>query len=208
LRKTFNDTKLACRQMERRASFEEEIMVQFDQAVKESVPGNDFVKPLMIAAGALILGHIFGKKDEVPPASVPAPGAREGIAPGAQTGSTGGGIMGSLGSLGGMLNNLANSQLGGAAAGATAGTLVTGGLDNLLKQFRKTGQGPAAESWIGTGQNHPVTAEQINAAIGHGKIAEIAQAAGISTEQMSQLLAQSLPKLIDKLTPGGQIKQG
>ena len=79
---------------------------------------------------------------------------------------------------------------------------------NLLKQFRNAGQGPAAESWVGTGQNHPVTAEQINAAIGHGKIAEIAQAAGISPEQMSQLLAQALPNLIDKLTPGGHIKQG
>jgi uncharacterized protein YidB (DUF937 family) len=179
-------------------SFEEEIMVQFDEAVKESVPGNDFVKPLMIAAGALILGHMFGKKDEVPPASVPAP------TPG-QTAPAGGGLMGSLG---GMLNNLANSQLGGAAAGAGAGTLVTGGLDKLLKQFRNAGQGPAAESWVGTGQNHPVTAEQINAAIGHGKIAEIAQAAGISPEQMSQLLAQALPNLIDKLTPGGHIKQG
>ena len=63
-------------------------------------------------------------------------------------------------------------------------------------------------SWVGTGQNHPITAEQINAAIGHGKIAEIAQAAGISPEEMSQLLAQALPNLIDKLTPGGHIKQG
>ncbi len=171
-------------------------MVQFDEAVKESVPGNDFVKPLMIAAGALILGHMFGGKKETPPASVPAPGA--------ETPSAGGGL---LGSLGGMLNNLANSQLGGAAAGATAGSVVTGGLDSLLKQFRNAGQGPAAESWVSTGQNQPVSAEQINAAIGHGKIAEIAQAAGMSPEEMSQLLAQALPKLIDKLTPGGSIKQ-
>ena len=174
-------------------------MVQFDEAVKESVPGNDFVKPLMIAAGALILGHMFGGKKETPPASIPAPPT------GAQPGSAGGGL---LGSLGGMLNNLANSPLGGAAAGGTAGTLVTGGLDSLLKQFRNAGQGPAAESWVGTGQNHPVTAEQINAAIGHGKIAEIAQAAGISPEEMSQLLAQALPNLVDKLTPSGHIRQG
>ena len=101
---------------------------------KNSVPGNDFVKPLMIAAGSLILGHFFGGKKEAPPASAPAPGA--------QTDSAGGGL---LGSLGGMLNNLANSQLGGAAAGATAGSLVTGGLDSLLNQFRNAGQGPAAE---------------------------------------------------------------
>ena len=44
-----------------------------------------------------------------------------------------------------MLNNLANSPLGGAAAGGTAGTLVTGELDNLLKQFRNAGRGPAAK---------------------------------------------------------------
>ncbi len=107
-----------------------------------------------------------------------------------------------------MLNNLANSQLGGAAAGATAGSLVTGGLDNLLNQFARPVKARRPSPGSGQVENHPVTAEQINAAIGHGKIAEIAQAAGISPEQMSQLLAQALPNLIDKLTPGGHIKQG
>ena len=51
----------------------------------------------------------------------------------------------------------------------------------------------------------PITADQINSVIGQGKIAEIAQQAGIDPAQMSQLLAQALPHLIDRLTPGGQV---
>lgn len=176
-------------------------MSQLDDAVRESVPGNDFVKPLMIAAGALILGHIFGgKKEEPAPQIAPDPAQ--------QQASGGGGLGGLLGGLGGLLGGLANSQLGGAAAGAAAGTVVSGGLDSLLNQFRNAGHGSAADSWVGGGQNLPISAEQINSVIGHGKIADIAQQAGISPEQMSQLLAQALPNLIDKLTPGGRVQQG
>ena len=63
-------------------------MSSLEDAVNESVPGNDFVKPLMIAAGVLLLGHLFaGKKEEIPtdPSLPPAAG--------------GGGLLGSLGGL-------------------------------------------------------------------------------------------------------------
>jgi uncharacterized protein YidB (DUF937 family) len=178
-------------------------MGQYDDAGNQAVPGNDFVKPLMIAAGALILGHIFGgKKDSAAPAQQQLPPES------AQAPDSGGGLGGLFGSLASSLGGLANSQLGGALSGAAAGTAVSGGLEALLNQFRQAGHTQAAESWVGTGDNHPISAEQINSVIGHGKIAEIAQQAGISPEQMSQLLAQALPSLIDKLTPGGHIKQG
>ncbi len=169
-----------------------------DDAVSEAnnaVPGGDFTKPLMIAAGALLLGHFFGGQSSAPAA--PAPEAP------AQPPTSGGG--GLLGQLGGMLGGLVNSQLGGALAGAAAGTAVSGGLDSLVNQFRNAGLGQQAESWVGNGPNHAITADQINSVIGQGKIAEIAQQAGIDPAQMSQLLAQALPHLIDKLTPGGQI---
>jgi len=178
-------------------------MGEFDDAVKESVPGNDFVKPLMIAAGALILGHIFGgkKEDAAPAPQLPPEGAQ-------QAAGGGGGLGGLFGNLASSLGGLANSPIGGALGGAAAGTAVSGGLDSLLNQFRQAGHGQAADSWVGTGQNAQISAEQINSVIGHGKIADIAQQAGISPEQMSQLLAQALPNLIDKLTPGGKIQQG
>jgi uncharacterized protein YidB (DUF937 family) len=178
---------------------EEETMGLLDDAVNEAnnaVPGGDFAKPLLIAAGALILGRMFGGsgKSEAAPAQAPDP---------AQQQASGGG--GLLGQLGGMLSSLVNSPLGGAAAGAAAGSAVSGGLDSLLNQFRNAGLGQQADSWVGTGQNMPISADQINSVIGQGKIGEIARQAGLDPAQMSQLLAQALPHIIDKLTPGGQL---
>ncbi len=168
----------------------------FDDAIHESVPGGDLVKPLAIAAGALILGHLFSGKREAAPPPAPDPSPAQP--------SSGGGFLGNAGNI---LGELANSPLGGALAGAASGTAVSGGLNSLLNEFRNAGHGPTADSWVGTGANAPITADQINQVIGHGKIAEIAQQAGISPDQMSQLLANALPKLIDKLTPGGQVPQ-
>jgi uncharacterized protein YidB (DUF937 family) len=196
----------------------------FDDAINESVPGGNLAKPLMIAAGALILGHFLGGKHEAAapapdPAAAPDPGAAPasggflGGALGNLAGSLGGGgasggIGGALGGIGGALSGLANSPIGGALAGAAAGTAVSGGLGSLLDQFRNAGHGAAADSWVSNGENHPITPDQINSAIGQGKIADIAAQAGISPEQMSQLLSQALPTLIHKLTPGGQLPQG
>jgi len=209
-------------------------MSNLEDAVNEAVPDNSYVKPLMIAAGALLLGHLFsGKKDEAPvdPANpaIPAQGgggfmdqissavsgalgggkpAQPGAAgaPGAQQG--GGGFLGGGGIVGGIMESLSNSPFGGIIAGAAAGTAVTGGLDMLLNQFRGAGNEQQVNSWVGTGENHPISPDQVNNALGQGKIAEIAAQAGISPEQMSQLLAQALPTLVDKLTPGGKLPQG
>jgi uncharacterized protein YidB (DUF937 family) len=158
-------------------------MSSLDDAVNEAVPGGNFAKPLLIAVGALILGRMFGGSKEEPPAQIPQ------SAP-PQQASGGGGLLG---------------QLGGLLAGAAGGAAVSGGLGSLLDQFKNSGLGQQAESWVGTGQNQPISAEQINAAIGHGKLAEIAQQAGLDPAQLSQLLAQALPTIVDKLTPGGQL---
>jgi uncharacterized protein YidB (DUF937 family) len=158
-------------------------MSSLDDAVNEAVPGGNFAKPLLIAVGALILGRMFGGSKEEPPAQIPQ------SAP-PQQASGGGGLLG---------------QLGGLLAGAAGGAAVSGGLGSLLEQFKNSGLGQQAESWVGTGQNQPISAEQINAAIGHGKLAEIAQQAGLDPAQLSQLLAQALPTIVDKLTPGGQL---
>jgi uncharacterized protein YidB (DUF937 family) len=207
----------------RKRLVEEDVMGFFDDAVNESVPGGDLAKPLMIAAGALLLGHLFGRRHDAPPADS---GADVAAAPASGGGFLGGGgIGGALGNLagplggsggaaaagggiGGMLGGLASSQIGGALAGAAAATAVGGGLDSLLQKFRDAGHGAAADSWVSDGANHPITPDQINSVLGQGKIAEIAQQAGVDPAQMSSLLAQALPTLISKLTPGGQIPQG
>ena len=192
----------------------------FDDAINESVPGGNLAKPLMIAAGALILGHFLGGKHEQAapapdPAAAPDPNAAPasgggflGGALGNLAGSLAGGAGGALGGIGGALSGLASSPIGGALAGAAAGTAVSGGLGSLLDQFRNAGHGAAADSWVSNGDNHPITPDQINSVIGQGKIADIAAQAGVSPEQMSSLLAQALPTLIHKLTPDGQLPQG
>jgi uncharacterized protein YidB (DUF937 family) len=159
------------------------MMSSLDDAVNEAVPGGNFAKPLLIAVGALILGRMFGGSKDEAPAPTPQPEPQ-------QQASGGGGLLG---------------QLGGLLAGAAGGAAVSGGLGSLLEQFRNSGLGQQADSWVGTGQNHQVTPEQINAVIGHGKLAEIAQQAGLDPAQLSQLLAQALPTIVDKLTPGGQL---
>jgi uncharacterized protein YidB (DUF937 family) len=163
------------------------MMSSLDDAVNEAVPGGNFAKPLLIAVGALILGRMFGGSKEEPPAQMPQ-SAPQPVPQ--QQASGGGGLLG---------------QLGGLLAGAAGGAAVSGGLGSLLEQFRNSGLGQQADSWVGTGQNHPLTPEQINAVIGHGKLAEIAQQAGLDPAQLSQLLAQALPTIVDKLTPGGQL---
>jgi uncharacterized protein YidB (DUF937 family) len=172
-------------------------MGQYDD--KQAVPGNDFAKPLLIAAGALLLGHLFGGKKDAGAQAPQLPPLEDLQKASGGAGAAGGGLA----SLGGIIGALAASL-----GGANAGTAVSTGLESLLNQFRQAGQGKAAESWVGTGENHPISPDQLNAAIGHGKIADIAREAGLSPEQLSQLLAQALPKLIDKLTPGGKIQQG
>ena len=80
-----------------------------------------------------------------------------------------------------------------------------GGLDSLVQQFKDKGLGDVIGSWIGTGQNAPISVDQLKSALGEGKIAEIANSLGISQGDAANQLATALPQLIDKLTPNGQV---
>ena len=177
-------------------------MGQFDDAVKESVPGGDLVKPLMIAAGALLFKHFFSSKKEEPAPVVPAPTQR-GQAP-TQGGGLFGGLADAFNSPGGAATA---GGLGGLLANAASSGALSNGLNSLVETFRKAGQGPVIDSWVGPGENAPIAPTQINQTFGNETIAEIAAKAGLTPEQMSQLLAQALPNLINKLTPEGKIPQ-
>jgi uncharacterized protein YidB (DUF937 family) len=84
----------------------------------------------------------------------------------------------------------------------------TGGLQGLIQTFTNKGLGDAVSSWIGTGENQPVSGEQIAGALGNDKIQEIAQKLGISGTEASSGLAALLPQIIDKLTPDGKVPEG
>lgn len=86
----------------------------------------------------------------------------------------------------------------------------SGGLSGLLEQLQRGGLGAEAASWVSTGDNLPVTGEQIGAALGGagGLLGQLAQQAGVSQGQAGDVLAQLLPQVINHLTPNGQAPQG
>lgn len=82
------------------------------------------------------------------------------------------------------------------------------GIGGLLSQFQENGMGDAVQSWLGSGSNLPISADQLTSVLGSDKIAEIAQQVGISTDDISGQLANMLPQAVDKLTPDGQVPDG
>ena len=83
-----------------------------------------------------------------------------------------------------------------------------GGLGGLLQQFKSAGLGAHADSWVGTGQNMPVSGDQISKVLGSGNLETMAQKLGINTQTAAAGLAALLPVLIDQLTPKGQVDHG
>lgn len=83
-----------------------------------------------------------------------------------------------------------------------------GGVAGLLQSFQQNGLGHLVQSWIGTGQNLPVSAAQIQSTLGAECTAKIAQATGLPQAEVESHLATLLPQLIDHMTPNGQVPQG
>ena len=80
-----------------------------------------------------------------------------------------------------------------------------GGLSGLVQQFHDKGLGGLVSSWVSTGQNLPISADQLQHVLGSEQVKELAAKAGISPDLASSHLSQLLPMLIDKLTPNGQL---
>ena len=83
-----------------------------------------------------------------------------------------------------------------------------GGLQGLIQSFQQGGLGEIVNSWVSTGQNLPISAEQIQSVLGGSSLDGIASQLGLSKEQASGSLASMLPQLIDSMTPNGQVPQG
>jgi uncharacterized protein YidB (DUF937 family) len=82
---------------------------------------------------------------------------------------------------------------------------LLGGLGGLVEKLQKGGLGNAINSWIGTGQNQPVSPGQLGSALGPDVIKMLAQRSGLSEEEITQQLSQILPGVVDKLTPHGRV---
>ncbi|MBZ9794152.1 YidB family protein [Mesorhizobium sp. ES1-4] len=84
---------------------------------------------------------------------------------------------------------------------------LLGGLGGLLDKLKNAGHGNVADSWVGTGQNQPINANELGNAIGPQVIREIAQRTGLDEQELLKQLSAALPGVVDKLTPNGQLPQ-
>jgi uncharacterized protein YidB (DUF937 family) len=84
----------------------------------------------------------------------------------------------------------------------------SGGISGLVQQFTAQGLGHVVNSWISTGQNLPISGEQLQGVLGSARVQAIAAKAGVSPEAAKTGLAQMLPQLVDHLTPNGEVPQG
>ena len=128
-----------------------------------------------------------------------------------------GGLMGGKGGSGGLddvLGGLLGGGRGGGGGGSSAmgallpvlaGLLASGGLSKILGSLKANGLGAQADSWVGTGANDRVTGSQVEQAIGKDQMAEIARQLGVPESQAAEAVAQALPEVVDKVSPGGKL---
>ncbi len=110
---------------------------------------------------------------------------------------------------------LAMAGSGGAQQGQHASALTAimayinspqvGGIAGLQNMFQQGGLGSIVSSWIGNGQNLPVSASQLQNVLHGGALQQAAQQAGMDPSQLTGMMSSLLPHLIDKLSPNGQV---
>ncbi len=100
-----------------------------------------------------------------------------------------------------------NNAPGGAAIVAVLSTLIAqnGGLQGLLNKFTQAGHGDTVASWIGTGENQPISPDALQHVIGPDQVNAIATKLGVDPAQASELVAKFLPHVVDQVTPNGAI---
>ena len=125
-----------------------------------------------------------------------------------------GGVLGSMqgggqgGALGGALGGGGNADLLKAIVGMLGNDAAGGGLGGLVAKFQQSGLGDVVQSWISSGQNMPVSADQLSNVLGNDTLDGLAQRLGLNPADLAGQLSQVLPQVVDHLTPSGQMPAG
>ncbi|MDE2329234.1 MAG: DUF937 domain-containing protein [Bradyrhizobium sp.] len=80
-----------------------------------------------------------------------------------------------------------------------------GGLNAIIAKLQQAGLGDQVKSWIGNGQNLPITSEQLQQVLGNDTVRQLAARFNIPVDQLSQVLAKVLPKAVDEASPNGTL---
>jgi len=150
-----------------------------DDVLGSAVPGGGLAKPLMIAATALLAARATG------------------------------GLGGFLGGSGATPPNQPpgtpnQPQIPQPATGQPQGGFL-GGLGSLVERFQQNGHGDVINSWIGSGQNQPITPDQLHQALGPDAVNNLSRMTGVSSQDRVSELSRVLPGIVDKLTPQGRM---
>ena len=115
--------------------------------------------------------------------------------------------------------NAAKSHLGGQTATGTGGLDLAslagiassllqqnGGINGVMAKLQGAGLGDIAASWMGHGDNLPVSGDQLQQAFGNDTLSNLAQGTGTDGNGLAAQLASTLPGLIDQFTPKGAVE--
>jgi uncharacterized protein YidB (DUF937 family) len=114
----------------------------------------------------------------------------------------------------GLLDSILGAMSGKSDASGQAAPLIgvlsglltqSGGLQGLANKFSQSGQGNTFSSWVGMGENQPISGNQIQNVLGSDQVKALAAKMGVDPAQASHFLAEYLPKIVDKLTPQGKV---
>jgi uncharacterized protein YidB (DUF937 family) len=95
-----------------------------------------------------------------------------------------------------------------ALEGLTQAVQATGGIDGIVAKLRSAGLGEAVDSWVSPGPNQPVDPATLGEALGPDTVQQLSAGAGVDAGQLLAMLAAFLPRIIDMLTPDGQVPSG
>lgn len=114
----------------------------------------------------------------------------------------------------GLFDSLAGSMMGklGGEKGAIAQVAIdlfnqNGGLPGVLEKFKAAGFNAEVTSWVGKGENLPISAAQIVQVLGSSTIQTAANKLGISADEISAKIAEYLPQVVDRMTPNGEVNK-
>ena len=125
--------------------------------------------------------------------------------------AAGGGLVDpSAGPLG---NTTPTDEMGGGFGGGSGGSggsgglggMLGGGLGSLIERFNQSGHGDVIGSWIGTGQNRAIAPHELHGALGNDTVETLARETGMPREQLLSELSETLPDVVDRLTPEGRL---
>jgi uncharacterized protein YidB (DUF937 family) len=151
------------------------------------------MSPMTMAILGLLAYKTFKSFTSLPTAAPAAPGTA--VPPGrGQTASPGGGI-----------SDILKTGLGTVLAGGAAGGILSGGLNDLLKQFQESGHGDVAKSWVDNAPNKAISSDDLAKALGGDQIETLMAHTGLSRQDLLAGLSQQLPAIVNQLTPDGRL---